>query len=48
MTLQRVVDKFYSVCARRKLEVNSGISKVIIFERREAEVVELCASHKAK
>ncbi len=31
--LQRIVDKFDRVCKRRKLEVNSGKSKVIVFER---------------
>ena len=34
--LQRVVDKFYNVCERRKLKVNVEKSKVMVFERREA------------
>ena len=38
--LQRVVDEFYSVCVRRKLRVNGGKSKVMVFERREVEVVD--------
>ncbi len=36
--LQRAVDEFYSVCLRRKLKVNVGKSKVVVFERNEAEV----------
>ncbi len=37
--LQRVVDQFHSVCSRRKLRVNAGRSKVMVFERKEVEVV---------
>ena len=36
--LQRVVDEFYNVCRRRKLKVNVGKSKVMVFERKEVEV----------
>ncbi len=32
---QRVVNEFYSVCKRRKLMVNAGKSKVVVFERRK-------------
>ncbi len=32
--LQRVVDHFHTVCSRRKLRVNAGKSKVMVFERR--------------
>ncbi len=32
--LQRVVNEFYSVCKRRKLKVNTGKSKVMVFERK--------------
>ncbi len=32
--LRRVVKEFYSVCKRRKLKVNAGKSKVMVFERR--------------
>ncbi len=35
--LQRVVNEFYSVHKRRKLKVNAGKSKVMVFERREVE-----------
>ena len=37
--LQRVVDEFYSVCIRIKLKVNAGKSKVMVFEKREVELV---------
>ncbi len=37
--LYRGVDQFHSVCSRRKLRVNAGKSKVIVFERKEVEVV---------
>ncbi len=33
--LQSVVDQFHSVCSRRKLRVNAGKSKVIVFEGKE-------------
>ncbi len=36
--LQRVVNEFYSVCKKRKLKVNVGKSKGMVFERREEEV----------
>ncbi len=42
--LQRVVDQFHSVCSRRKLRVNAGKSKVMEFERKEVEMVDLRAS----
>ena len=29
--LDRVVDEFYSVCTRRKLKVNVGENKVMVF-----------------
>ncbi len=37
--LQRVVDQFHSVCTRRKLRVNAGKSKMMIFERNGVEMV---------
>ena len=39
--LQRVFNEFYRVCTRRKLKVNTGKSKGMVFERREVEVVDL-------
>ena len=38
--LQRVVEELYSVCMSRKLKGNAGKSKGILFERREAEMVD--------
>ncbi len=38
--LQRAVNEFYSVCKRKKLKVNAGKSKVMVFEKREVEVVD--------
>ncbi len=35
-----MVDQFHNVCNRRKLKVNAGKSKVMVFERREVEVVD--------
>ncbi len=39
--LQRIVDKFYNVCVRRKLKLNVGKSKVMVFKRNEMEVVDI-------
>ncbi len=33
--LQRIVDKFYNVCVRRKLKVNVGKSKVMVLRGRK-------------
>ncbi len=38
--LQRVVNEFYSICKRRKLKVNAGKSKVMVFVRRKEEVID--------
>ncbi len=38
--LQRVVDQIHNVCKRRKLRVNAGKSKVMVFERRDVEVID--------
>ena len=35
-----MVDQFHSVCSRRKLRANAGKSKVMVFERKEVEVVD--------
>ncbi len=37
--LQRVVDEFDRVCKRRKLKVNAGKSKVMVFERAREQTV---------
>ncbi len=38
--LQRGVNEFHSACERRKLKVNAGKIKVVVFERREEEVID--------
>ena len=38
--LQRVVDQFRIVCIRRKLRVNVGNIKVMVFKRKEVEMVD--------
>ncbi len=45
--LQRVADQFHSVCSRRYLRMNTGRSKVMVFERREVEVVNFGNPHRA-
>ncbi len=35
-----MVDQSHNVSSRRKLRVNPGKSKVMVFERREVEVVD--------
>ncbi len=42
--LQRLVNGFYSVCKKRKLKVNAGKSKVMVFQRREEEVIDFIYS----
>ncbi len=37
--LQREVDQFHSVCSRRKPRVNAGKNKVMVFERKEVQVI---------
>ncbi len=37
---QKEVDKFHSVCSRRKLRVNAGKSKMMVCERKVTEVVD--------
>ncbi len=44
--LQIVVNEFYSVCKRRKLKVNAGKSKVMVFERREKEVFDCSTAYR--
>ncbi len=36
--LQKVIDEFYRVCVRRKLKVNAGQRKAMVFERKEVKV----------
>ena len=44
--LQRVVDEFHRVCTRRKLRVNAGKSKVIVFERRQVEALQFSTPYR--
>ncbi len=44
----RVVNEFCSVCKRRKLKVNAGKSKVMVFERREVEVVDFNTAYRVR
>ncbi len=37
--LQRIVDEFDRVCKRRKLKVNAGRSKVMVFERVREQTI---------
>ncbi len=37
--LQRIVDEFDRVCKRRKLRVNAGKSKVMVFERAREQTI---------
>ncbi len=45
--LQRVVNLFCSVCKRRKLKVNAGKSKVMVFERME-EVIDFNIAYRVR
>ncbi len=46
--LQRVVNEFFSLCKRRKLKVNAGKSKVMVFERREEEVINFDTTYRVR
>ncbi len=46
--LQRVLNEFCSVCKRRKLKVNAGKSKVIVFERREEDVIDFNIAYRGR
>ncbi len=46
--LQRVVKKFYSVCKRRKLKMNTGKKTVMVFERREEEVIDFNTAYRVR
>ncbi len=39
--LQRIVDEFDRVCKRRKVKVNAGKSKVMVFERAREQTINL-------
>ncbi|KAK3896274.1 hypothetical protein Pcinc_000018 [Petrolisthes cinctipes] len=44
--LQRVVDEFQSVYKRRKLKVNVGKSKVMVFEKTKTEVIDFATPYR--
>ncbi len=44
----RVVNKFCSVCKRRKLKVNAGKSKVMVFEKREEEEIDFNTAYRIR
>ncbi len=44
--LQGMVDQFHSVCSRRKLRVNARKSKMMVFERKEVEMVNFGNSYR--
>ncbi len=44
--LQRIIDEFDRVCKRRKLKVNAGKSKVIVFERAREQTVNFAKSYR--
>ena len=46
--LQRVVNEFYSVWKRRKLKVNAGKSKVMVFERKEEEAIDFSTAYRVR
>ncbi len=46
--LQRVVNEVYDVCKRRKLKVNAGKSKVMVFKRREEEEVDFNTAYRVR
>ena len=35
-----MMDEFYNVCTKRMLKINTGKSKVLVFERKEIELVD--------
>jgi len=46
--LQKLVNKFSTVCVRSKLKVNVGKSKVMVFERRKSEVIEFADQYRMR
>ncbi len=47
-TLQRIVGEFDKVCKRRKLRVNAGKSKVMVFERAREQVIDFAKSYRVR
>ncbi len=44
--LQRIVDEFERVCKRRKLKVNAGKSKVMVFERARKQTTDFAKPYR--
>ncbi len=44
--LQRIVHEFDRVCKRRKLKVNAGESKVIVFERAREQTIDFAKPYR--
>ncbi len=45
---QTIVDKFDRVCKRKKLKVNAGKSKVMVFERAREQIINLAKSYRVE
>ncbi len=45
-TLQRIGDEFDRVCRRRKLKVNTGKNKVMVFERAREQTIDFAKSYR--
>ncbi len=46
--LQKLVNEFNTVCVRRKLRVNEGKSKVMVFEKRKNKVIDFTEQYRMK
>lgn len=40
--LQKIVDEFNNIYKCRKLKVNAGKTKVMVFERRKSDIIRVC------
>ncbi len=43
---KRIVDEFEMVCKRRKLKVNAGKSKVMVFEREREQTIDFAKPYR--
>ncbi len=46
--LQRTVDKLDRVCRRRKLKVNAGNSKVVVFKRTKEQTINFAKTYRVR
>ncbi len=44
--LQRIVDEFDRICKRKKLKVNAGKSKVMVFERAREKTIDFAKPYR--